>query len=86
MTTRTPVKYWPSDQSGPGGAEQRFPGVAMGVDEAGNGDPVGGVDDLGAVGRDRRRDRGDLAPLDQDVAAVKVADLRIDRDDRRVLV
>ncbi len=68
----------------PGVAQERLPGVAVGVDEAGDGDLVGAVDDLGVVGVDRGRDLRDLGAVDQDVAAVEVADLRIDRDDRRV--
>jgi hypothetical protein len=58
--------------------------VAVGVDEAGDRDAVGGVDDLRIVGRDRGTDRCDLAPIYQNVSALKVADVRGHRYNRRV--
>ena len=84
MTTRTPVKYWPSDQSGPAArssASQVWrcvsmkPGMAILLVPSMTSAPSAG---------DRRRDRRDLAAVDEDVAAVQIADLGIDRDDRGV--
>ena len=49
----------------------------MGVDKAGDRDPVGSVDDFCIVGSDRRSDRRDFAPLYQNVSAPKVADVRV---------
>lgn len=46
----------------------------MRVDEAGDDDAVRRIDHLGVAGVDGGTDRGDLVVLDQDVAAVDVAD------------
>src|SRR5438552_1136196 len=57
--------------------------MAVGVDEAGNDDPMGGVDDRGGLGRrcDVGRDLADLAVLDQHVSAHEVADFGVERQD-----
>ena len=52
-------------------ADHRLPGVAMGVDEAGENDASGDVDDLGISGIEIRADRGDHAVRDEDVGADK---------------
>ncbi len=53
-------------------AEQRPPGVPVGVDEARHDDRVGGVDHLGVAGPDPLADLGHTAPVDQDVALAEV--------------
>ena len=58
--------------------------MTVGVDKAGDCDPVGSVDDFRVVGGDRRSDRRDFAPLYQNVSALKVADVRVHRYDRSV--
>ena len=81
MTTRTPVKYWPSDQSGPAARSSDShvwrwvsmkPGMAILLVPSMTSAPSAGIE---------ARDRLDLAPVDQDVAAVQIAELRIHRDD-----
>ena len=54
--------------------------MPVGVDEAGDHDVPGAVDDLG-VGVDVRLDGGDLVVLDQDVAGGQVPDVRVHRQD-----
>ncbi len=50
MATRTPVKYCASVSPARYCAKERFPSVPVGVDEAGDGDLVGGVDHLRVAG------------------------------------
>src|SRR5690606_16208925 len=60
--------------------DRRLPRVAVGVDEAGDDDVAGDVDDLG-VGRFQvGADGGDLRAFDEDVAPSQVAQLRVHRD------
>ena len=56
----------------------------MAVDEAGNDDHIGTVDDIGVDRTDIALHLGDALAVEQDVGAAKIADLRIHRDDRRV--
>jgi hypothetical protein len=53
----------------------------MGVDEAGDHDAVGRVDDLAPLGLQVGSDRRDRGALDEHVAAREVADVRVDRHD-----
>jgi hypothetical protein len=61
-------------------ADGGLPRVPVAVDEAGDQDLPGAVDDVG-IGVDGGFDRRDLAVLDQHVAGVEVADLRVHRED-----
>src|SRR4029453_12816794 len=69
-------------EGGVGGAapDGRLPGVPVGVDEPGDDDPAAGVEHLG-VGVDLGGARGDLAPLDEDVARRQVAEVGIHGQD-----
>ena len=78
MTTRTPVKYWPSDQSGPAArssASQVWrwvsmkPGMAILLVASITSAPSAGIEGATAA---------ILRAVDQDVAAMEIADLRID--------
>ena len=62
-------------------AQRRLPGVHVGVDQARQHEMPGAVDDLGAVRRELRRDRGNPVALDQHVAGRQHAERRVLRDD-----
>ncbi len=59
----------------------------MGIDEAGDDDPAGGVDHRGRIARDCDigTDLPDLAVLDQHVGAREIADLPVDRQHQAAL-
>ena len=57
-------------------ADHGLPRVPVRVDEAGDDDAAGRVDDLGVAGLERVADGRDPVVLDEDVAAVEVAELR----------
>jgi hypothetical protein len=54
-------------------AQRGLPGVHVRVDQAGDDDAAGGVDQLRVVGGDAGRDGGDAVGLHQDVGARQVA-------------
>ena len=58
--------------------------MAVAVDEAGNDDHAGAVDDAGVDRTDIASHLGNALAVQQYVAATKIADLRVHRDDRRV--
>ena len=58
-------------------AQGEFPGVDVRVDEAGDHDVAAAVDNGGIVRADIAADFDDLLAVDQDVAAVEVADFRV---------
>ena len=62
-------------------AHAGLPGVAVCVDEAGQDDHAAGIDVFGILYRELRRDRGDAAILDQEIALAQVAHPGIDADD-----
>ena len=62
-------------------AQQALPGVAVGVDKAGDHDHVGAVDDIGVDIADIALYLGDLLAVDQDVAVGQHADFGIDGHD-----
>jgi hypothetical protein len=66
-------------------AKQRLPGVAMGVDQPGQHEAVGGVDDLGVTDAEVCADGDDRAILDQHLAGVEIPELGVDRDDGTAL-
>ena len=57
-------------------AQRRFPGMHVGVDEAGHHDLVGGVDDFVGRRRQLRPTASIRLPLEQDFPVSEVADLR----------
>src|SRR6516225_1664617 len=61
-------------------AQEPLIGMAVGVDETGNDDPVRGIDDRGHIARhlDIRPNLADLAALDQHVRLREVADLPVE--------
>ena len=63
-------------------AQPALPGVDMGVDQAGQHDHAGRVDDLGVVGLYLRRDRCDAAFSISMSPCGKSLTLRVHRDDR----
>ena len=67
------------DQGEVGGAgpDARLPCVPMGVDEAGDDDVAGRIDDPGVVGRQVGADRSDLVVHDQDVRLRHLAELGV---------
>ena len=62
-------------------AQRRLPGVHVGVDQARQHEMPGAIDDLGALRRELRRDRGNPVALDQHVAGRQHAERRVLRDD-----
>ena len=66
-------------------ANEGLPQVAVGVDEPGHDDRVGGIDDLGASSSQRRPHLADDPILDQDVGRDHVANGPIERQDRASL-
>jgi hypothetical protein len=68
-------------------AQQALIGVAVGIDEARDHDPVAGVDHRGGIvgERDIRPHLADLAVLDHHIGAREVADLPVDRQHQAAL-
>ena len=62
-------------------ADGRLPGVAVGIDKAGQDDHAGCVDDLG-IGRVLVGTDPVDAPVDQEQVAGEIADRRVHADDR----
>ncbi len=59
------------------GPDAGLPGVTMGVDETGDDDVAGGIDDPSTVSRQICADGSDQVTLDQDVGLRQLAELRI---------
>jgi hypothetical protein len=66
-------------------AQLVFPGMDVRVDEAGHRDAAAAVDHLGVGRGEVAADLRDLRAVDEDVAALEVADLRVQREDESVL-
>lgn len=64
-------------------AQLGFPGVPVGVDEAGAEDRAGGIDDHGVARAEVGADGGDGVALDEEVAAVDDAEAGVHGDDGR---